>query len=250
MQVNTLVKKLNDLLGVTNFTLEPDPSQNGLQVQSANDDCDYVALAVDASSETINKATAAGADLLIVHHGLFWGQPLLVTDLHYRRLHGLLSAGCGLYACHLPLDAHPVFGHNAQLAKLLGLTKLERFDVGWLGQLPRPLTRQDLLHQLALPEKHHYHFLEYGAEQIKQVALVSGGGGTADLIEKAAAAGADLYLTGELKHSGVISAAELSLNVLAVGHYWSETWGLKAVQAYLEEKWGLKTIFIESPTGF
>ena len=125
MQRDALVTYLDDYLSCRGTG---DYSDNGLQVEGS-DDVTRLALAVDACQETIARAVAAGARMLIVHHGLFWGKPLMVVGPHRRRVQALLDGGCSLYAAHLPLDRHPEVGNNAQLARLLGLTV-----VGGLGE--------------------------------------------------------------------------------------------------------------------
>ena len=125
MQREALVTYLDDYLGCRGTT---DYSDNGLQVEGG-DEVTRLAFAVDACQETIVGAVAAGAQMLIVHHGLFWGKVLRIVGPHRRRVQALLDGGCSLYAAHLPLDRHPEVGNNAQLARLLGLTV-----VGGLGE--------------------------------------------------------------------------------------------------------------------
>ncbi len=131
-----------------------DYADNGLQVEGA-DKVTKLAFAVDACQETIDGAIAAGAQMLVVHHGLFWGKPLLIVGPHRRRVYALLDAGCSLYAAHLPLDRHPEVGNNAQLARLLGLTVTgelgEAFGaaVGVIAEAGGSLAREQLVARLA-----------------------------------------------------------------------------------------------------
>ena len=249
MQIRDLVTKLDQLLLVDQW-LNTDHSQNGLQVQPAAQEIKKVALAVDANLDTFVQAAREKVELLFVHHGLFWRENLLVTGVHYQRLCALLRSGVGLYASHLPLDAHPKLGHNAQLAKLFKLQNLQPLDVGWHGDLPKPLSRAEVLAQLKLPPQHHAHFLEFGPAQVSHLGIISGGGGAHTYVNLAYAAGCDLYLTGEISHLTVQFAREAKLNVIAAGHYWTEMIGLLALERYLQTEFNLETVWLESPTGF
>jgi dinuclear metal center YbgI/SA1388 family protein len=250
MQYQQLTRQLDNLLQIPTWK-DTDSSQNGLQVDPTHSDITHIGLAVDANQATFAAAAKiANLDLLIVHHGLFWGDSPLPVGIHYQRLQTLFQLGIGLYACHLPLDAHPQLGHNAQLAQRLGLTKLQPLDVGFVGDLPRPLTTTQFLTQLDLPPHHHYHLLPYGSAKIRRVAIISGGGGSPAALISARSSGADLYLTGEIGHLGSQYAQELKLNVLAAGHYWTETFGLQALGQHLAQTWSLTPTWLDAPTNF
>jgi dinuclear metal center YbgI/SA1388 family protein len=249
MQINTLVTTLAEKLNLS-FYQQEDSSQNGLQVQPAHPEIKLIALAVDANADTITQAAQAHADLLFVHHGLFWGQNQLITGLHYQRLKTLLTSGVGLYACHLPLDAHPQLGNNAVLADKLALTSRLPLSVGYSGNLPQPLSLNALIHQLGLTNQDHYHLEKFGPSKVKRVGIISGGGGASQYVTAAIEAQCDLYLTGELTHASIQTAREAKINLLGAGHYWSETFGVRAVGQYLQQELSLKTIWLDSPTGF
>ncbi len=157
MQRDALVTYLDDYLGCRGTT---DYSDNGLQVEGS-EDVVRLAFAVDACQETIEGAITAGAQMLIVHHGLFWGKVLRVVGPHRRRVQALLDGGCSLYAAHLPLDRHPEVGNNAQLARLLGLTVTgglgEAFGlpVGVIATTPAPEPRAALVGRLAAQSGRH-----------------------------------------------------------------------------------------------
>jgi dinuclear metal center YbgI/SA1388 family protein len=248
MQRDALVTYLDDYLSCRGTG---DYSDNGLQVEGS-DDVTRLALAVDACQETIARTSAAGARMLIVHHGLFWGKALMVVGPHRRRVQALLDGGCSLYAAHLPLDRHPEVGNNAQLARLLGLTV-----VGGLGEafgLPvgviataAATPRTTLVARLAASLGVTPLVLAEGPEQVQRIGIISGG--AARDIATAAAAGCDTYITGETSHSSYHDAAEYGVNVIYAGHYATETVGLKALAAHLDVQFGLPSTFIDRPTG-
>ena len=147
MKRDDLVKWLDNYLNISAFE---DKSLNGLQVEGA-DEVTKIAFAVDSSLRTFEQAAEIGADMLIVHHGLFWGSPLAVTGMHKKRIKYLLEKDISLYAVHLPLDAHQEVGNNWGLARILGLTNLEVFSpkgIGVKGIFPNPITLRDLANQI------------------------------------------------------------------------------------------------------
>jgi dinuclear metal center YbgI/SA1388 family protein len=230
-----------------------DKSNNGLQVEG-DPHVSRVALAVDAGLAAFAGAQAAGAEMLIVHHGLFWGEPIMVTSIHRRRLGQLFDAGLSLYASHLPLDFHPELGNNATLARWLELEEVAPFGdykgqpAGVEGRLPGPipLDRFSGLVQETLGE-HPTGVWAFGPDEVQQVGIVSGGAGF--LVGEAARAGVDVYLTGEVSHGVFHEAQELGLNVIYGGHYATETAGLKALGEHLTSSLGLETAFLDLPTG-
>ena len=250
MKRDKLVAYLDDLLQVKAID---DRSNNGLQVEGVGD-VNHVAFAVDASLAAFEDAREAAAQMLIVHHGLFWGEPILVTGIHRRRLKVLLDAGLGLYAVHLPLDFHREFGNNAVLARWLGLEQVEDFGEYWghaagtMGQLPGPSSLESFVgfveQALGRPPIRVWPF---GSDTVQRIAIVSGAGGS--MVDQAAEASVDVYLTGELSHTAYHRARELGLNVVYGGHYATETAGLQALAEHLAERFDLKTTFLDLPTG-
>jgi dinuclear metal center YbgI/SA1388 family protein len=246
---DALVAYLDDYLACRGT---PDYSDNGLQVEG-RDEITALAFAVDACRETIERAVAAGAQMLIVHHGLFWGKVLPVVGPHRRRLQALLDGGCSLYAAHLPLDRHPAVGNNAQLARMLGLTVTgglgEAFGqpVGVIAAATPPIAREDLVARLEASLAAAPLLLPAGPELAQRIGIISGG--AARDIGAAAAAGCDTYITGETSHSAYHDAAEYGINVIYAGHYATETVGLKALAAHLDAQFGLGSTFIDRPTG-
>ena len=230
-----------------------DPSKNGLQVDNGGREIGKVAFAVDACLETIERSVKAGADLLVVHHGLFWRDCELVVRGHYRRLKALLDGGLALYAAHLPLDAHPEVGNNACIARRLGLEELMPFGeyrgkvIGFRGVLPSSLS-VDALHRLLDPEKSMpVRLLAFGPREIRTVGVVSGGG--ADEVHEALALGLDCFVTGEIGHEEYHHALENGIHVIAAGHYATETFGPRELMARFSRETGIDSVFVDVPTG-
>ena len=220
-----------------------DPSLNGLQVEGKRT-VRKVGAAVDAGEAIFRKALEEEVDFLIVHHGLFWGKPFPIVGHHKRRLETLFQGGINLYAAHLPLDAHEEVGNNFVLARELGLVALTPWDVGVKGRFlqPTPLLQvADRLGQLTgmQPLVH-----QGGLDHVETVILVSGSG--TGLLPKV---DADLFVTGEPKHSIFHETFERGLNVIYAGHYDTETFGVKALAAHLEARFGLPWVFLDHPTG-
>jgi dinuclear metal center YbgI/SA1388 family protein len=223
---------------------------NGLQVASSGR-VERVAAAVDASERTVVEAVRRGCDLLLVHHGLFWRGGAPVTGRMYRRLRPLLTADVAVYSAHLPLDVHEEVGNNAVLARALGITLEGRFgsyrgaDLGWWGRLD--VKREVLAARLDETLGGRVRMLAFGPEVIRTVGVITGGAGS--LIESAAQAGLDAYITGEGAHHTYFDAEEGGMNVFFGGHYATETWGVRALAAHLESHFGLPWEFIDHPTG-
>ena len=230
-----------------------DTSQNGLQVEGP-EEVTKIALAVDSCQAAFEGATVAGAQLLIVHHGLFWDKPLRLVGPLFQRVRTLIEGGCGLYAAHLPLDLHPEMGNNAELARLLELKDTRPFcehhgnQIGLGGVLDPPVPLDVLVERLAQATgEPPVRVLVHGPAEASQVGCISGG--AAPLMEQVSDAGFDTFVTGETSHGYFHNAAEYGLNVIYGGHYATETLGVKALARHLEEKFGLETTFLDIPTG-
>jgi dinuclear metal center YbgI/SA1388 family protein len=227
-----------------------DRSNNGLQVQGAAE-VTRVAFAVDACLASFQAAVEQAAQLLIVHHGLFWSEHLQVTGAHYERLKTLLCAGCGLYAAHIPLDAHPEVGNNVQLAHLAGLQDIQPWGdhcgdvIGCVGNLPQALPVEQLNEHLEARIGKGNRVQTSGAPA-SRVAVLSGFG--VDFTAQAVAAGADTLITGETSHTWYHPVVEQGLNVIYGGHYNTEKVGPQALQRKLEAEFKLDTVFIDLPT--
>jgi dinuclear metal center YbgI/SA1388 family protein len=250
MRLKKVTGFLEETLDLDSFS--GDQSMNGLQVE-ASGEIRNVALAVDACRESISRAARQKADLLIVHHGLFWGGMPPVTGILSSRVKALLDGNVSLYAAHLPLDCHPEIGNNAQIAKVLGIGETGRFgkyacvDIGTSGSLPRPMKIEGLRRKLAGILDSPVQTFTFGPAVVRKIGIVSGGG--ASLTQAAADAGCDALLTGETSHSSYHVARENGISLIFAGHYASETFGVKALGKLMSEKLGLRTFFIDLPTG-
>ncbi len=249
MNRDELVSFLNEYLNVSAY---PDKSSNGLQVEG-KPEVERVAFAVDTTLRTIERAAKAGADMLVVHHGMIWGGLGYITGMHYKRLKALMESGINLYAAHLPLDAHPEVGNNIELLKLLDLEPKGPFgeyrglSVGFWGEFeePQPIGKvaQIIAEKLDTTVKTY----EFGEREIKTVGAVSGAGAFA--LEEAWRKGIDLLVTGEFGHADYLTAVDLPQSVLVAGHYKTETLGVKALMRVVKEKFDLDVFFIDEPTG-
>jgi dinuclear metal center YbgI/SA1388 family protein len=243
-----------DVVGFLDAELEisrfRDYGPNGLQVPGAAE-VSLVATAVSSTLETFSDAAQLGAQLLVVHHGLFWGAgPLLVDPMLKRRLKVLFDHDIGLAAYHLPLDAHPSLGNNARIAAEL------RLEVeGWFaeqrggplavhGALPEPTTAEELAFALGeLTGKPVQLFLG-GPAQISRIGISTGAAGRT--LPEAAALGLDAFISGEPEEDSRAQAHELGITYLAGGHHATETFGVRAVGSLLAERFGLETAFIDA----
>jgi len=223
---------------------------NGLQVEN-HGGVSHIAAAVDASPATVKKAIDAGADLLIVHHGLFWGSTHPWTGNRYKLLRLLIDNNVAVYSSHLPLDAHPRLGNNAQLCKAVGIKSPKPFFVergqaiGLRGELN--LTRAQLAKCLGKATGNEPTVLPGGGARCHKVGVVTGGAGAEMKI--AADEGVDTFITGEGPHWTFALAEDLGLNVFYGGHYATETFGVKALSQDLSKKFKLQCTFIDHPTG-
>ena len=231
-----------------------DCSNNGLQVE-ASSAVTKVAFAVDACLATFQQAAAAGAELLVVHHGLSWGGGVRrFSGCTGWRLAQLFRSGVSMYACHLPFDAHPTLGNNAGLAAMLGLQEPQPFfqyggcPIGLYGDLAAPASIEALADILnhALPTTCRL-FPAGNTGPVRRVGVVSGGGG--DAIAECRELGLDCLVTGEMEHKFYHEARESGVAVIAGGHYATETVGVKLVMRRLQADLGLEGVFLDAPTG-
>jgi len=242
---------LNEELKITEFT---DVSHNGLQVENSGE-IFTVCTGVDASIPFFERAAERDADLLICHHGISWGDSLKkITGLNYKRLDILMKNDMALYACHLPLDAHPQLGNNARICVELGLFELQPFgqyngtELGFCGVLPEPVPYQKFKQQAERLFGNIVGTMDFGTDTIRTVAVVSGG--AASEIEEAAQVGVDVYLSGEPKLTAYNLAMEHGINAIFAGHYATETFGVKALAELLEQTFDVETEFIDMAVPF
>lgn len=225
-------------------------ARNGLQVEG-RPQVGRVALAVDASERSIEAASAWAADLLIVHHGLFWDGGVPLTGRRFRKIRRLIEGGLGVYSAHIPLDVHPEVGNNVVLAREIGLPVEGWFGdyrgipLGVWGRLE--LRREALAARLDEVLGGPVRMMAGGAERVEKVGIITGGGGS--MIGQAIGAGLDAYITGEGAHHTYFDAVEGGINVYYGGHYATEVWGVKALGDHLASHFGLESRFIDGPTG-
>ena len=250
MRLDELVGYLDDYLRIRDEVADPPEALNGLQVANAGE-VTRLAAAVDLCEATIRMAAEAGADGLLVHHGLLWGGLRPLVGPAYRRVAELIRRNIALYAAHLPLDRHPDVGNNAGLARLLGVTLRGEFGsyrgapIGVWGELIA--SRDDLSRALTATLHATPRLLPFGPEQVRRVGIVTGAGGS--LIPQAAAAGLDTFITGEGPHWTFFDAEELGINVFYAGHYATETVGVKALAEHVSRKYSIPWVFLDHPTG-
>ncbi len=249
MQLEQLASYLDGYLLVREVSDAPH-ALNGLQVENAGE-VTRVAAAVDLCRATVGLAAAQGADLLLVHHGLFWGGLRPLTGPAYARVADLIRHNIALYSAHLPLDRHPEVGNNAVLARALEVSPRGEFGedygaaIGVWGELDLP--REALAARLGALLAIVPRVLAFGPERVRRVGIVTGAGGS--FIPQAAAAGLDTYITGEGPHHTFFDAEELGINVIYAGHYATETVGVKALAEHVSAKFQLPWAFLDHPTG-
>ena len=233
-----------------------DISLNGIQIENSAPDekqIKKIAFAVDACEKTALRAAKEGAEVLFVHHGLFWGHCQTVTGTFYKRIAAFIKNNLALCAYHIPLDANNPYGNNYGLAARLGLKNCEPFGswrgmvLGVKGELENALTIQEIAKKISRPGKDIRSILPLGKEQIKTVGIISGG--ASEDVSDAAELGLDCYITGEFMHEDYHIAQECKINVIGGGHYETETVGVSLVMQKVQQELGLECIFIDEPTG-
>lgn len=231
-------------------------AMNGLQVANRGH-VSRVVVAVDASRVAIAEAAVSSADLLIVHHGLFWGGAQPLVGVAYEKFHALFTNDIAVYASHLPLDLHQTLGNNARLAATFGLTPTAGFaryknvDIGLTGLANEPTD--------ALLSRVQAYSARYGGTVrtsipthgriTKRWAICSGGGASTESLREARELGVDTLIVGEGPHHTTVDAIEHDLCILYAGHYATETLGVQSLGAFLEERFGLPWSFLHLPTG-
>jgi dinuclear metal center YbgI/SA1388 family protein len=245
-----LAQHLNRLLGVEGH---PDSAAalNGLQFGHQGP-VTRIAAAVDASQRSIEAAAAAGANFLIVHHGLFWGGSQRVVDHVYARFRLLFQHDIAVYSVHLPLDSHPEFGNNVLLAKELRLAPSRPFSsVGVAGE-------SDIATDVLVAEADSFARRHGGraisselpaGHRTRRWAIVTGAGASSDTLREAEAANIQTLITGEGPHHTAVEAPERGLVVIYAGHYATETLGVAAVAERVADEIGLPWSFVSAPTG-
>jgi dinuclear metal center YbgI/SA1388 family protein len=238
-----IVAFADQLLGVAAF---PEYGRPGLQVVGA-DEVTKLACGVSSSQELFERAAESGAQMVLVHHGLFWRNEPLVVDRRLKgRLAALFSGNLTLVAYHLALDAHPELGNNALLADRLGARRETAFaEIGAGARFDEPIGVEELARRLRTATGRKPLVFAEGPERVERVAIVTGGGGTR-LVE-AADEGYDALVTGEPEEPALHSARELGIHFLAGGHYATETFGVQALASRISNEFALEWEFLDLP---
>jgi dinuclear metal center YbgI/SA1388 family protein len=229
---------------------------NGVQVEHIGP-ITRCAVAVDASLQTIDGTIGGGANLLVVHHGLFWGGAQPLRGRMFERIRRLLAHDVAVYSAHLPLDLHPTLGNNALMARELGLTPnagfatFQTLTIGVMGESDVATAvlaeRSDVL-----ARREGGHLVSVGlaaGRRTRRWAICTGAGASSDTLREAAAAGVDTLIVGEGPHHTAVEAVEMGIAVLYAGHYATETFGVRALGQEVERTFGIPWSFVTAPTG-
>lgn len=250
-------ENLNQIENFLNTTLDiqnvPDYSAalNGLQLEN-NGTVTKVAAAVDASLPVIEKAIARGADLLLVHHGMFWHGTQRLVDAKFKKLKMAMDANLAIYSAHIPLDVHLEYGNNVILANKIGMNLPAQFH-DWKGiqlGLKQKLDCDfsELLERVKEAVGSEVHYCNGRSEpNVGIVGVITGGAGSE--IQSMADQGIDTFITGEGPHWSYPLAEELGVNIIYAGHYATETFGVKKISEVLSQQFALDSLFIDHPTG-
>lgn len=243
VKTDELEHYLNTLLNVSKFK---DYAPNGLQVEGRKSICKIVT-GVTACQALLDAAVELGADAVLVHHGYFWrGDNPVVRGMHQRRLASLLKNDLNLFAYHLPLDAHPELGNNAQLAKRLGLiveTTLNEQGIGNVGVLAEPTSLETFSLKIEQVLQRKPLTVAGGDHLIQRIAWCTGG--AQGYIQDALGFGVDAYLSGEISEHTTHSARENHVHYIAAGHHATERYGVQALGEHLTERFGVECKFVE-----
>lgn len=243
-----LIAFLDDLLDAPDW---PDFGPNGLQVPGAPE-VTHVVSGVSAHLELFERAAASRAQLVLCHHGILWDkQPRAVDAQMRQRLEALFAADLSLVAYHLPLDAHPELGNNAQICAALGLAQAEPFaeyggrPIGWVGRSAEGLPLDELIARCHAAFGREPLVFPGGPERIHSVGVVSGGG--ASSFAEAAVRGLDAFVTGEPSEPAMADARERGVHFIAGGHWATETLGVQRLGELLAERFEVTHAFAAIP---
>lgn len=246
--IGNVVEFLNDELRVKKIK---DASLNGLQVRSRNTSgISKVGFAVDACISTFEKAKQLDVDLLVVHHGIKW-RPQKDRDLETRRTAYLKKMDLALYAVHLPLDLHDVYGNNIQLSRMLELQRVRKFGryhgikIGYAGDFGKSVSINAIAATINKHLKTASRVFPFGKERIRSLGIISGGGGS--ILKEAVQERLDCFLVGEIDLAVYNAAKEYRMNLIEAGHYATETTGVKALMPLVRDVFGIETVFIDDP---
>lgn len=255
IDTGTLTEYLDEMLGTSRIPDYPG-AVNGLQL-SNDGPITKIAAAVDFSSRTVETAIKENANLLLVHHGMFWSGARPITGTHFNRIRLLIQNNVAVYSSHLPLDCHPLFGNNVLLSRTLGLEPDGEFAhfkgnaIGVRGHANIPT--------LELVERVRSFAHENGGKVVvaamkpsaitKSWAVCTGAGASAETLEEAVALGVDTLIVGEGPHWTAVEANEIGIAIIYAGHYATETLGVRALARHLAERFTLEWTPVNAPTG-
>lgn len=253
--ISEIAAYLDDLLKTSEIPDYPG-AINGLQLTTRLE-IHRVATAVDYSGVVVREAVLAGAQLLLVHHGMFWGAPMPITGSRYTVLTALIENGVSVYSSHLPLDLHPQLGNNVLLAETLGLepsggfARFKGLEIGVSGE--GEIATADLL------ERARSFAQQQGGSLITTVfpegrltrrwGVCTGAGADGDTIREAVERGIDTMIVGEGPHHTAVQARDLDIVIMYAGHYATETLGVRALGVHLAKEFHLESVFLDAPTG-
>lgn len=255
MQLAQVVRYLDDLLDTTAVPDYPG-ALNGLQLANSGG-VGRIAAAVDFSTRTVEGAIAEHADLLLVHHGMFWGGAQHIVGTTYDRLRALIADDVAVYASHLPLDRHPLVGNNALLATELGLEPAGEF-ASYKGIAIGVRGESDVETAALVSRAEWFAKGEGGSVRATPVApgratrrwaICTGAGASTESLREAQELGIDTLIVGEGPHHTAVAADELGIVVIYAGHYATETLGVRALAAHLADRFGVTWTFVQAPTG-
>ena len=240
---HALISRLDELLTPSAFD---DLGPNGLQVPGAGE-VRRVVTGVTAQRALAERAVAEDAQLVLVHHGLFWNfNPPGLTPLLAERLRPLFKHDIGLAAYHLPLDAHPELGNNALLAVALGASEHVAFDgIGRGATFAEPVAAAELFARVEAVTGRTPLVFDAGPPAVRRLAIISGG--AAGRLGRAVAEGYDAFLTGEPKENVMADAREAGIHFIAAGHYATETFGVRRLGDLLAEEFGVEHVWVDLP---
>ena len=255
IETNRVIGYLDDLLNIAHTPDYPG-AVNGLQLDN-NGTIRKVAAAVDFSSRAVALGLEEKADLLLVHHGMFWSGIQTITGSRFERMKSMIEGGMAVYSAHLPLDCHPTFGNNMLLSRELELepngpfAHFKTFPIGVRGKSDMPLAR--LVERVGkFSEANGGSALTTSFKSntvVGQWAMCTGGGASADTLQEAAATGIETLIVGEGPHWTAVEADDSGLVIIYAGHYATETVGVRALAQHVAERFNLEWTFIHAPTG-
>lgn len=253
--LGAIARYLDELLAIAAVPDYP-PALNGVQL-SHTGPVTKVAAAVDTSLRTIDGAIAAGANLLLVHHGMFWAGLQRLDGVAYERVRRLIANDVAVYAAHLPLDVHPVHGNSVLLARALGLRPTGQFAT--YASVHCGVSGDDTVATRELRERVRAFARTHRGDVVttpfaddrltRRWAICSGSGANRETLREAAELGVDTLIVGEGPHWTAVDAHDAGLVVMYAGHYATETLGVKSLAADLAAQFGVEWTFVEAPTG-